>query len=380
VNGCDSIECVIVTVNPTYNTSIDATICEGTTYTTSWGQTLNASGTYCYTFATVNGCDSVECVNLTVNPRPTVVITTSAPLTICEGGSNTLTASGALTYQWSTGATTSSITVFTSGTYCVVGTDANGCQSEPVCETVTVEPAPVVEVSPAGPVTLCEGGTVTLEASGTATSWFWNTTPPTIGTTLLVTTSGNYCVTGTGTNGCFTTVCVEVTVNPAPRDTIDVAICDNQSYTTSWGETVNTAGTYCHTFSTVNGCDSIECVNVTVNPTYNNTIEVAICDNGSYTTSWGQTVNTAGTYCNTFTTVNGCDSIECVNVTVNPTYNNTIEVAICDNGSYTTSWGQTVNTAGTYCNTFTTVNGCDSIECVIVTVNPTYNNTIEDEI
>ena len=54
------------------------------------------------------------------------------------------------TYQWSTGATTSNITVTQAGNYTVTVTDANGCSatSDPV--TITVYPPPVVTATAAG--------------------------------------------------------------------------------------------------------------------------------------------------------------------------------------------------------------------------------------
>jgi len=59
----------------------------------------------------------------------TPTITAGGPTTFCEGGSVTLTSSAGSTYLWSTGATTSSINVTTSGNYTVQVTNANGCQS-----------------------------------------------------------------------------------------------------------------------------------------------------------------------------------------------------------------------------------------------------------
>jgi hypothetical protein len=63
--------------------------------------------------------------------------------TICAGQSATLTASGATTYQWSNGATGSSITVSptTTTNYSVTGT-TTGCTSIPVSAQVTVTSLP----------------------------------------------------------------------------------------------------------------------------------------------------------------------------------------------------------------------------------------------
>jgi hypothetical protein len=87
-----------------------------------------------------SGCMSPRIpVTLTVTPFPTVAIAPTAT-TICLGSSITLTASGAQTYSWSSGATTSvtveSPTITTS--YTVTG-DSAGCSSmDTVSITVAV--------------------------------------------------------------------------------------------------------------------------------------------------------------------------------------------------------------------------------------------------
>ena len=70
------------------------------------------------------------------------VITAGGPTTFCQGSSVTLTARGAATYVWSTGATTASIVVTTAGTYAVTGTTAAGCNGTSVATTVSVTPQP----------------------------------------------------------------------------------------------------------------------------------------------------------------------------------------------------------------------------------------------
>jgi gliding motility-associated-like protein len=72
------------------------------------------------------------------SPGPTA--NAGIDVTIVSGTSTTLTATGGGTYAWSTGETTSSITVTPSTTtdYCVTVTDGNGC-SDSSCVRVTVD-------------------------------------------------------------------------------------------------------------------------------------------------------------------------------------------------------------------------------------------------
>jgi hypothetical protein len=113
---------------------------------------------------------------LTVNPLPT--ITVSSP-EICNGFSTQITAGGGTSYLWSTGATTSTISVSPSVTtnYTVTGTDANGCQSQ-ATSTVTVNSNPLVSLNTSSS-TICSGGSgtnniIATTSSGTPTySYQW---------------------------------------------------------------------------------------------------------------------------------------------------------------------------------------------------------------
>lgn len=104
-----------------------------TTYTTG----ILSAGTYYYVMqatcasATLTGISNEATV--TVNPNPTVTAVSSASI-LCTGSSATLTASGAVSYTWSTG-TTSATTVespTTTVNYTVTGVDANGCMNSTV--------------------------------------------------------------------------------------------------------------------------------------------------------------------------------------------------------------------------------------------------------
>mgnify|MGYP000716148438 CR=1 FL=1 len=65
-------------------------------------------------------------------PDP-VVANAGVDVAICEGSSTILTATGGTSYTWNTGATTSSITATTAGSYSVTVTNANGCSDTSEC-------------------------------------------------------------------------------------------------------------------------------------------------------------------------------------------------------------------------------------------------------
>ena len=79
----------------------------------------------------------------------TPVITASGPITFCSGDKVTLTSSPGAKYSWSTGETTSSILVTTSGSYTVKIIDNSGCVSAAaVPAVVTVNRKPEAEAGP----------------------------------------------------------------------------------------------------------------------------------------------------------------------------------------------------------------------------------------
>ncbi len=82
VHGCDSIITLTLTVNPVFNTPLTAEICDGGSYN-FFGQTLTTAGTYTHTLQSVHGCDSVITLTLVVNP----VYNTPLNVSICNGNS-----------------------------------------------------------------------------------------------------------------------------------------------------------------------------------------------------------------------------------------------------------------------------------------------------
>ena len=98
-----------------------------------------AEGSYQVTITDASGCTALA--NTTIQPEPTQAEITG-PDALCTGASIVLTASGGSSYLWSTGATTSSITVTAGGTYTV---EVSGCGSDQASVTV-VETTVVAEI------------------------------------------------------------------------------------------------------------------------------------------------------------------------------------------------------------------------------------------
>lgn len=80
IYGCDSIVKLNLHVKPSYSTTVDAAIYDNETYSLN-GFSETAEGVYVHTFQNMYGCDSIITLNLTVNPTYEYTI----PAEICQG-------------------------------------------------------------------------------------------------------------------------------------------------------------------------------------------------------------------------------------------------------------------------------------------------------
>ncbi len=230
-----------------------------TTYTAGAGD----QGTVTLTLCAQTDCADPICgsVQVASGTGPTVTIAANGPLALCAGDQLVLTASGADSYAWGSGGSTSSITVTTPGTYSVTGT--NVCGTGLASVEVTQASAIVVTIS--GNTTLCAGETTTLTASG-ASTFVWST--GTTGPSITVSATGTYSVTASSNCGTVTeSVTVSVGSIPAVSVSSGSMICAGGSATLTassnapvlWSTgstdasiTVTTPGTY--SVTATNGC------------------------------------------------------------------------------------------------------------------------------
>ena len=142
IDGCESMAVITITVNPTllFNPN-SGSVCIGSSYTitptgavsytfSSGSAIVTPTANTTYTIVAENsvGCLGTDICTIVVNPLPTVTAATDFTL-ICVGEVATLTAGGATTYVWNTGAitATTAATPTTTTIYNVNGTDVNGC-------------------------------------------------------------------------------------------------------------------------------------------------------------------------------------------------------------------------------------------------------------
>jgi len=181
---------------------------------------VRQSGNFRLTITDQNGCTSPQSneVNVVVNPNPaTPTISSNGPTTFCADRNITLSAPETTGYQWSTGATTRTITTNQAGGYALrVRNQFNCISPESPRIDVRVNPLPnAPNVTASGRTTFCDGDQVRLTATS-AFRTFWSTGDST--QTLSARTSGNYSARTRDNNGCISpqSNIVTVTARPLP--------------------------------------------------------------------------------------------------------------------------------------------------------------------
>ncbi|MCC6385489.1 MAG: PKD domain-containing protein [Bacteroidia bacterium] len=237
-NGCIGTGFINVTVNalPVVNLQ-NAFVCSGnsvnldagssgTYFSWSTGDTtqvisVSSAGTYTVTVTSAAGCTASSSALISVGGS---VINNLANSAFCQGDSAVLNAGNpGSTYNWSTGATSQSIVVYTSGTYSVTITDGSGC-SGTVSTTVNVYPLPQAQFIPND---VCIGDSmffmdVSTINSGTVTGWQWDFGDGNISQQQnpihIYATPGTYAVTFTVTSdqGCVSNIVKSFNVFPLP--------------------------------------------------------------------------------------------------------------------------------------------------------------------
>ncbi len=256
--------------------------------------TPTTTTTYTVTATNAFGCTAVDSVLVQVTNAPPIVA--SADTALCNGGSATLSVSGATTYSWSPGNMTGNTVVVspaTTTTYVVTGT-TNNCIST---DTVVVNVSPPLVVSAGPDFSVCGGTQVTLNVGLSGATYSWSPAGSIIGSTtsqsILAAPTGNtsYIVNVTDANGCIATDTINVTVNPLPivsTSSPDLVICEGstallnavgaQSYVwtpnialnsttvANVAATPSNTTTYMVTGTDANGCLDTSTITVIVNP------------------------------------------------------------------------------------------------------------------
>jgi hypothetical protein len=365
-SGCTASASGISTVNALPTPSVDnITICAGSLGTLTansgviyvWSNgshaattTVSAAGIYTVTVTNSGSCTAVVSDTVTVTAAPTASATSAS---ICSGSPATLTASGGSSYIWSTGATTTSISTVTAGTYTVTATNASGCTAS-ANGTATNASNPTPSVNNAA---ICAGGSATLTASGGAT-YIWSTGATTTSITVSPATTTTYTVTATNAAGCSAAASGTVTVNPLPiASATSASVCSGTAATL----TASGGGTYLWS----NGANT---ANISVTPLVTMTYTVTV------TNAFTCSATASGTATPAIKPVPSVNSATgCKNTAV--TLTATVSVGgpctyLWSNGATTASISVSPATTTTYTVTATNAAGCTASANGTATVYP----------
>jgi gliding motility-associated-like protein len=329
--GCDSIVNLNLSVNPTYNDTINAIICEGETYTDN-GFYENITGIYTQNLVTYKGCDSIVNLNLIVGHKYNDTILAD----ICDNQMYT-----------SNGFNTNS-----PGIHELKLISKNNCDST-LYLNLTVHPTYNDTIY----AEICNGTIYNLNGFNDSIT-------------------GLYTLSLQTTKGCDSIVNLNLSVNPTYNDTINAIICEGETYTDN-GFYENITGIYTQNLVTYKGCDSIVNLNLIVGHKYNDTILADICLGEAYN-DFGFNETQEGFYTHPFLSQYGCDSIVNLSLLVHNPYFDTIIDTICQGDIY--EYGFDADSTGTYIQNLQTTFGCDSILVLHLQVNPVYHDTIKADI
>ncbi len=163
----------------------------------------------------------------------------------------------------------------------------------------------------------------------------------------------------------------KATYNEAPQVVIDKTICEGEEAGAEYGfANHSTSGVYMRKgISAVTGCDSITTLNLTVLPRSRTTTEATICS-GTYFEFNGRQYSKTGVYVDTLSSlVTGCDSITKLILTVNAPITATVDAYACPGTSYYfTPKYPALTMSGTYRDSLSTAEGCDSIVTLTLTM------------
>lgn len=171
---------------------------------------ITSTGTYSVVVTDANGCSGTDTIAVIINPLPVAglgndIVQCGGPLVLGPASTNP-----SYDYLWSTGATTPTLSVNTSGQYTLTVTDSLNCTNTDNIN-VTINPVPTVTLG--NDITVCQGFISISAQSGSGLTYLWNT-GSTI-SSILLNSSGSYWVQVTNSLGCTASDTIVITMLPS---------------------------------------------------------------------------------------------------------------------------------------------------------------------
>ena len=386
--GCDSIDSLSLRIHSTYAFTEAFTICQSETpYAWQGIEDIYTSGTYTKSYLTHDGYDSTYTATITVVPT----LYDTIRQTVCrdklpfiflgdswnEGGRKSYTLPSSLGcdsivtliltvnepyYHFER------IDIYQGDSYNFFG---NALTQSGTYKHTNMTPAGCDSISELQLVVHPVIDTVvTICANDLPYRWVNKWKPEKV---TLLHSPGVYHDDTTYVNGERTFWSLDLKVNEQKFQTIGRTICQGSSYTFN-NRNITEAGTYYDTLTAVNGCDSIVTLILQVSKPKEDTLYQTICAGSSYHFN-NQDLLEQGEYRDTLTSRTGCDSIVILKLRVLPTYHNVITRTIYA-GDTVHFHGETYADPGRYQFRHTSAFGCDSIIELNLIVNQLYDDSV----
>lgn len=325
-NGCEQVDTLFLTVYHDSLTELSDTACDAYL----WNNTiLTTSGDYVQHLTNIHNTDSTVILHLTIYSHKDTTIYRS----VCYS------------YQWNDSVYTET------GAYSQHFQTANGCDS-----IVNLE------------LTIDYNRDTVIYAEA-CQSYVWNDS--------VYTRTGIYVQQFESSSRCDSTVLLYLTVNDVDSTEWYDTVCDVKQ----WNDSVYTeSGSYVQHFETIHGCDSAVTLHLTVFHKNRNVLDSMVCQS-RLPLVWNEiTFQDAGVDSTVLTSNDGCDSLVVMRLHVYSMSFSTLYDTIVQNALPYDTLGMHFTEAGTLQDTISSVNGCDSVVTMHLTVLPNVMVTVDSTI
>jgi gliding motility-associated-like protein len=209
--GCDSTATLILKVIQATGSTINATICQGSSYSFN-GKAYTTNGIYTTHLTNIGGCDSTATLILSVTPPPN----STSTATICQGNSYTFNGK----------------TYTSAGTYSVNLSSSTGCDSIATLILKVNQPS-----GSSTNASICQGETYLFNGTSYAMA-------------------GTYTSHLTNVAGCDSTATLILNIVPATTTEQTIYLANGESYTIG-NSVYDATGNYTDMLKTGIGCDSV---------------------------------------------------------------------------------------------------------------------------
>lgn len=320
--NCDSIITLNLTIKqPTFRyDTVDA--CESYKWPLN-NKTYNKSGLYFDTLVNKQGCDSIVSLNLTIN----YIVITSQKVVACKE------------FLWPV----NNQKYIQTGEYKAILKTIHGCDSIIFLRLHVNQP------------------TLGSENQIACDKFYWKNNG------VTYTQSGTYKDTLYNSVGCDSIVTLNLTIKKSSRNSISVTSCNNYSWWQN-GITYKKSGTYYDTIVNAVGCDSIVELNLTIKNSFERSESITTCTQYKWKVN-NQTYFKSGNYSYIVksNTQGICDSVYYLKLTIANTLYGSDTVRTCESYKWPAN-NVTYKSSGVYSTKLKTVEGCDSIVSLHLTL------------